>query len=780
MDLFVLSPAALFCAAIVLAGVLAAVSESADGAVPRDIYSRARAFQRRRIPPERFGRTRLVREVAGVSLRENDEFWVLKGRELIATIDKKTGLISAITSLQPRRRDLLAPTRNGLLCYLWNRSRSEFDIANKLTGHAIQRGRREGQPYLGLSVNLAFSQPFAADAVGVKATYRMSADRLDICFHLDYLRTNPDQWEAGVFQAYDPRPWQRQIVVEVGRTTRALKPREKALERYADFPSDATAAAPDALMRRSRYPYVILEGDDRLFLWGYMDLNSFAVLTPNRLGGLPSFSIAPTGIKQGESYSFDFTYKVLPKPRHELADMCRWYAENLYSSNPLTAGIVRLPKKVRPQVLSEGNVLIGWYAPCEVGQEEKHARLQSEARKVKGVHLWYGGWNPWNEDHPTSGRWYVGGGLWQTAEGVKNEIQELRRNGFEVYTYFRQIRHDVSYYDDRPPYRDWIHLTEGGFPWNFTFTGTPSPDAPRTPISPEDRQAFGVEAADYTDVFMDLCNDDCRKWLTAEFIAALDYFQPSGIAWDMGWGDILGAPCCRHPHAGLHHAVMRIVYDVHQWVKKHHPWMKIIGNEFKGSPPQMYCDGMMFESGDHIDTLAMQSVKFYRTAATTLCYKEVYPDEQWTPTVMRHLSLGIAWGGRAEEMAQPPFDKLGALADFSARVNNTPMVIERAGLALTPARDQVTGAAWANKARLQVAIFNDLKRATTVRADLDRRVLRTYGQPGAVDLGFTVLSNTGAPRPDSTWKARLAGPNRLSLAGKLGAKEMLLAERQRP
>jgi len=49
-----------------------------------------------------------------------------------------------------------------------------------------------------------------------------------------------------------------------------------------------------------------------------------------------------------------------------------------------------------------------------------------------------------------------------------------------------------------------------------------------------------------------------------------------------------------------------------------------------------------------------------------------------------------------------------------------------------------------------------------------------------VDLGFTVLSNTGAPRPDSTWKARLAGPNRLSLAGKLGAKEMLLAELLHP
>ena len=197
MDLLGLNVSILLCAALLLAGMLAAApAEAEDGGVPRDIYSRARAFQRRRIPPARFGRTRLVREVPGVSLRENDEFWVLKGRELIAAVDKKTGLISALTSLQPCRRHLLAPTRNGLLCYLWNRSRSEFDIANKLTGHAIQRGRREGQPYLGLSVNLAFSQPVAADAVGVKATYRMSAD-LDFTVLSDTGAPRPDStWKA--------------------------------------------------------------------------------------------------------------------------------------------------------------------------------------------------------------------------------------------------------------------------------------------------------------------------------------------------------------------------------------------------------------------------------------------------------------------------------------------------------------------------------------------------------------------------------------------------------
>jgi len=767
----------LLCSAMMLVAALAAVPRAGAGnGVPRKIRDRARAFQRQHIEPRRYRYSRLVEQVPGVSLRENASFWLLRGRELVAVIDKATGLISAIISLRPRRAYLLAPTRNGLLCYLWNRDQARLDIANRVEGHSARGGKWQGRPYVALSTNLAFSQPFASSAARVGATYRMLSDRLDICLRLEYLRSDSSPWEAGVCQAYDPRQWQRQIFVDVARTTRALRPQEKAIQRYSDVPDDATGEAPDAPLRRARYPYGILERADRLFLWGFLDLNCFAVMTPNRFGGVPSFSIAPTGIAAGDHYSFDFTYKVLPKPRYDLADMCGWYAQNLYSTNPLTAGIVRLPKVVRPRTLAPGNVISGFYPPGEEGQGQKHERTEADARKMNGVHLWYGGWHPWNEDHPTSGRWYAGGGLWQTAEGVKKEIHELRGRGFEVYLYFRQIRHDVAYYGERPPYRNWIHLTEGGFPWNFDFLGKPSHDVSRTPIPPEDRAALGIEAQDYSDVFMDLCNDDCREWLTKEIIAALDYYQPSGVAWDMGWGDILEAPCVRHPQTGLQHAALRIQYDVYQWIRKHHPWMKIIGNEFKGSPSQLYCDAMMFEAGDHLDQLTMQSMKFFRTACTGLYYREAFTDQQWPQAVMRHLSFGITFGGRVEELARPPFGELTALAHFSAKANNTPLVIERAGLVLTPDREQVTGAAWAGGSRLLIAIFNDLNRSTSIEAVLDRRILRSYGYRRAANLRFTVLRSAGTPRADRGFSGSLRGANRLHIIGRLQAKEMLLAE----
>ena len=751
---------------------------SADEPVPRSIYRRARALQRRR-PLARCRADRVLLQAAGVLLSEGEHCWLLAGQELVAVVDRQTGLLCSLLSRQPRRRYLLPPTEHGLFCYLWQRDQGAFDIASQPTGHAVAQGAWEGQPYLELSVDLAFPAAFARHTAQVTARYRMLADRLDVCFHYRYLRSDAGQWEAGICQAYHPRGWQRQVFVEVARTTRALRPREKALERYSDLPHDATVRAPDAPLRRARYPYGILEGPDRLLVWGYLDLNSFAVLTPNRLGGLPAFAIAPTGLQQGEGYAFDFTYKVLPKPRYELADACRWYAQHLYSSHALTAGIVRLPGDLPPRVLAEGNVISGFYPPCEVGQESRHSQLEADAARMQGVHLWYGGWHPWNEDRPISGRWYAGGGLWQTAEGVQREIRELRARGLQVYLYFRQIRHDLAYYDDRPPYRDWMHLTEGGFPWTFNFEGLPNPDAPRTPLSPQDRQALGIAEKDYTDVFMDLCHDPCRQWLTQEVMRALDYYLPSGIAWDMGWGDLLEAPCLRHPHTGIHHAVLRLQYDVWRWVKERHPWMRVIGNEFKGSPSQLYCDGIMFEAGDHLDPLTMQSMRCYRTAATGLYYREVFPDQEWPPAVMRHLSYGITFGGRVEDITRPPFDRLRELAAFSARANHTPLVIERQGLRLAPEHERLTGAAWAGPARLLVAIFNDRGRAAHLQATLDRRVLAAYGSPAAAVPSFTVLDGQGLPRLDRTFSARPCGRH-LLIAGRLGPREMLLAQQPAP
>jgi hypothetical protein len=326
-----------------------------------------------------------------------------------------------------------------------------------------------------------------------------------------------------------------------------------------------------------------------------------------------------------------------------------------------------------------------------------------------------------------------------------------------------------------------MYFTEGGYPWTFMpIEGMPPPNMPRTPLPPEDREGLGMQATDYIDIFTDLCDDKCREWFTQEVIASLDYYQPTGPAWDMGWGDLLEAPCVRHPDTGLHHAILRIAHDVYRWVQEHHPWMKVLANEWKGSPAQLYCDGTMFEGGDRLDTLTMQSMKFYRTASTGLYYREAFTDEQWPLAVMRHLSYGITFGGRFEDVTRQPLSNLTALAAFSAKANNTPLVIEREGLRITPESDDITGSAWANKKRLLVAVFNASAQASAFRAVLDTFVLRAYGQAGKGELSFTPLDKRGMPAPGRAFSARGFGWHYLGITGRLGPKEMLLAEHAPP
>lgn len=746
---------------------------------PARILKKVERLQGKRLDRCAWGKVVAKARQPGVSLEENEGYSVLRGQELAAVVSKATGLVVSITSLLPRAFDILPPRENGLMPYFWDRDSGHFEIANRPVGAQGFRGRFEGRPYLGIKSDLRFGRRLG-DRAQLAASYRMFADRFQVEFRVEYLKDDDAQFEAGVSQAYQPKQWRRHLYVDVNRTTRAWQMEERGYERYYDALWDTTTArrGPDEPLYRARYPYGILERADRFLVWGILDLNCFAILSPNRLGGIPSFCISPKGIKAGEGYTFNFTYKVLPRPPHELADACRWYAENCYSTNRLTRGIVTLPRDLKPRTIATGNVMSGFYPPCWPNREREKARVRQNAKKMGAVHLWYGPWFPWTEDHPTKGRWYIEGDFWQTAEGVKAEIKQLQRQGFHVYLYVRQLRQTAAFYDDRPPYRDWLYLTREGFPWNFTFTGLPSPDI-RERIPEAVKKAYGeaVQGEWTTCAYIDLCNDDARKWLTREIKNALDYYQPAGVAWDMGWGDVQSAPCIRHPGDGLHHASVRIQYDIWKWVQKKHPRMRMVLNESKGSPSQLYAHAMMFEAGDHIDEIAAESVKCYRTALTALYYREIFPDAEWPQAIMRHLSYGVTMSGRwgGEELEGSPFEPLTALAAFSAKCNNTPLVIESGAFRLSPKRAGLSGAVWADRQRLLVAVWNGAASAAQIDAQVAEEVVRKYGWRGGGKARFTVLSSAGLPRPDASFRAK-AGAGPVEFRGRLAGHEMVLAE----
>jgi len=756
------------------------MASRASRAVPREILGRVAALQGQAVSPDEWSGAKVKRRVTGVTLRESDDHLVLAGRELVAVIERASGLLVHLQSLKPTPFDLLPPRRAGLLPYFWNRDTGEFACTVQAGAARVIRGAFEGRPCLGVTCDLEFAEPFARRRGKIKARYRMFADRFEVRFEVEYLRDDARQFEVGVTQAYRREDWQRHVYVDVGRTTRAWEMHESGFERYYKHPGDTTGPGPGERMFRARLPYGILERDDRLLVWGNLDLNCFAVMSPNHLGGMPAFSIAPKGIQAGGAYAFQFTYKVLPKPESQLADACRWFCENMYSTNRLTRGRVRLPKNPKPRVLKPGNVFCGFYGACWPAEHDaEKAVMRASAKRMGAVHIWYGGWFPWTEDHLTKGRWYVDGDFWQTAEGVRDEVRALQADGFHVHFYVRQLRQTAAFYDDREPYKDWIFLTEQGYPWAYSMTASPTGNE-QEPVPPKIRAAYGRDITSDQTVcaHIDLCNDDARRWLTREIKQALAYYQPDGVAWDMGWGDILAAPCIRHPHTGLHHAVLRIQADVYEWAKKRFPRMQHVQNESKGTPSHLYCDGIMFESGDHIDALAMESVKFYRTAVTGLYYQQVYPDAEWPCAVMRHLSYGVTFsgGGWLQNTKGTPFHPLTKLAAFSAQCNATPLVVETGAVTLSP--EGVSGSVWAGRGRLLIALFNDRPRGGDVEMRLDLRALRRYGVRAIPRLRWTALSSRGVPAVAPAEVARRRAGDTLRLAARLGPRCMLLAEGQ--
>jgi len=89
---------------------------------------------------------------------------------------------------------------------------------------------------------------------------------------------------------------------------------------------------------------------------GYLDLGRHVLVSPNNRGGIPSFFISPKRIQSGGSYNFDFLYKSFGKRRDGLTEVFKWYAEHIYSSNPISRDYVRRPLDLPHRNLHRGNV----------------------------------------------------------------------------------------------------------------------------------------------------------------------------------------------------------------------------------------------------------------------------------------------------------------------------------------------------------------------------------------------------------------------------------------
>jgi len=323
-----------------------------------------------------------------------------------------------------------------------------------------------------------------------------------------------------------------------------------------------------------RYPYAVMEDDSRFFLWGSLDIGRFIALTPNAMAHrLPAFETNPRELRAGSAQVFDSVYKVFPKPENDYTQVVRWYVRHMFSSNPLTRNIVKYHPNTR--YFTSGNM--HWYHPHLA--PKGYDGWRNNLRDLGASNVWFAWWANWNEEYPCAGNWVTYDGRHLSAAGLKEEIAYLKALRLNVYLCFRQFLVEEGCHDNRPPYRRWLGRDAEGK--RMAFLDYPVP-------RPED--IGGVKTISWT--MADFGDAGFRQWYVEQVKRAVEFYDPDGIAWDMGWNGLYSHNA---PEVGVGHGTIWVQHAIYEWLKARYPQKRVVVNEALGSPSQLFADATMIE-----------------------------------------------------------------------------------------------------------------------------------------------------------------------------------------
>lgn len=685
-----------------------------------------------------------VKGSGGLTIRENKSSWVLMSPEFEITVEKRAGTIR-------------------LNCEIG------FDTSGDGARHLVWT------PY---PHEVGGEASLAAECISpIKVEYTLSADRFGMRIEVPYARDDSSKYEIDVMQPYRKADWTRQIHAEPACPFPIVTENigSDMQVRYFDDVNDDTPGAIWKIYRPSIYPQMVIERKDRFFMYGYLDVNTYAIFSPNKEGCLPAFMASPNGIKKGETCTFDIFYKAFPKPLNNYGDTFKWYLQHIYSTNPLTKGIVTMPKSLPHKVFYPGGVAFTYtkFATPPEGQDsEFFEKLDDHCVKLRLYNIWGGPDCRIGEQWPNN----------DTPEAIraKAEIERLRKMGLRCYLYFRQIYGLQSVFDDRPPYKKWLLRNKKG------------------DLAPYDTTN--------TTYFGDFCNPDFVKWYVEDVKRTVDYYNPDGVAFDTQWGDVHCVPACsNHPkNGGMHHGMLRIQYEVYQWLHSKHPEMKVIINGAAGNLSQLYCDGILWEGGWRYggEELSMQVARVFNNSLLAITYPDFFlhtygPDryeKTMIETAMLNLANGVTWGSRGFDLFEyngtssaywqsrcpdmigtaKCFSKMAEFAEFSALTAAVPIVTEKGAVRVSPDDKSISATVWANNSSLLLAAFNNSDKDEQVVITIDRPVLKKYGRKDLELRKFVVLGQDGLPAGRNDFHFDLVA-NALVVKGTLRGKNLLVA-----
>ena len=683
----------------------------------------------------------------------------LSGAGVEAVIDPATGLLGALT--------LTTPTALVLHPAAADTSRVFIQVGDRevLFDRPLQPPRQETG-----RVSAAIGPSGRRLPIRVEVTYTVDALGLHECVVFRATGDIDGLARVGVRHGFVPAPWER--IIAALRPLRVLPATDDTLFTYGEAEHDLNLTRLDA-WQSPVFPMAILEAKDRWLLVGDRSLDAFVTVTPNRpYGYFPSVQQNPTRIRAGDTFRFALSYRVFPKRTHLLRDVWRSYGEHVTSANPLLTGVVPFKPHFPPRTLPAG---------CEVTASGLWARRGARidtSRTLPGSNIWYFGWHDWiNERYPATGAWWARVGGWgkQNAEDFRSALSEYRVQGFHCYLYFRQIANLAQRGTVLP--REWVRETPGGSLEMYGGGYTLELPKPVQREAGRERIPWGV---------YNFSNDAFRSGYLAQVHACMDYYQPAGIGWDMGW---------KPSNPGI----LTVQAQARQWLQQQHPHMRVIANEAFGTPSQWFADCVLIENGilygksewDYeiakafgTQVASIERAHLYKRFVDTAAQgKPGWPSAGGREYAMRYvrwalaqpdapadmkarsawlwhrlhlrgglycLGLGANWayadGMRAHRRGLAP-----ALVTFMREIMNVPPVFTSFALRVNAGSDcdgPLHAGAWADPKRLRVAVFNDSGEARPLHLALSRPAFAQHGwERTDAPARAWLLDTAGAIRP---------------------------------
>ncbi|MBQ7208305.1 MAG: carbohydrate binding domain-containing protein [Lentisphaeria bacterium] len=370
-----------------------------------------------------------------------------------------------------------------------------------------------------------------------------------------------DPVRIAVRHGLDRRPWEKQIgalrplrVLEIGKPT---------IFSFRSSPDDLNPGILEQY-QHTAYPLVILEGRNHYLLTGSLFLDDFVTLAPNHPAGyLPSVQRNPIRVKKGDVFRFETNWKLFRRSEVMLRDVWRFYQDHLRTSDPV------IGRFLPPKYKERRHFYPGVFGSHTYFQKEREDRLPD------GANVWFYSWHDnIHERYPVTGAWWSSGNAWTEkiqADRLKTYIQKLQTGRkFNLILYLRQLanlreRERGAFPDDwykREP-GGALHLYGGGY---------------QTKLKPHVAREVGYDTIPWG--HHNFGNPAYREFYLKEIFAAIRFYSPRAIGWDMG-SDL---------------DEFSVIAETYDRLRREGGKVKAVANESAG-PTQAYADMVLLENG---------------------------------------------------------------------------------------------------------------------------------------------------------------------------------------